>query len=290
MIDPDDLMTWCSVPAAELPDHPDLTIPIEIVESVDDVYRKIADEMFAELRENDANGVPTRWIIPCGPMGQYELFAELVNASDVRMDRLQVFHMDDFLDWQGRPLPVEHRFSMRGAMERGFYALFDERHTIPETNRHYPDVFAPDALAASIQEVGGIDTAWGGIGYRGHVAFNEPPRSPWHTVTVQQLAESKTRIVPLNDDTMIAMSQRNAGGLSQVVPPLGLTIGLSHLLAARRVRLFSTTGSWKQAVIRIAAFSRPSTDYPVTLFSEHPRASILVDSATATAPLADYGV
>jgi glucosamine-6-phosphate deaminase len=290
MIDPDDLMTWCSVPAEDLPRHPDLTIPIEVVDTVTDVYRTIAEEMFAELRDNDSNGAITRWILPCGPMGQYEFFAELVNASDVRMDRVHVFHMDDFLDWQGRPLSVEHPFSMRGAMERGFYALFDDRHAIPDTNRHYPDVFAPDALALSIQDVGGVDTAWGGIGYRGHVAFNEPPRSPWHMVTVKQLAESKTRIVPLNDDTMIAMSQRNAGGLSQVVPPLGLTIGLSDLLAARRVRLFSTTGPWKQAVIRIAAFSRPSSDYPVTLFSEHPRASILVDAVTATAPLAGYGV
>jgi glucosamine-6-phosphate deaminase len=290
MIDPDELLAWCAVPAEDLPTHPDLTIPLQVVDTVGDVYRTIADEMFAELQDNDSRGAVTRWVLPCGPMGQYELFAELVNSSDVRMDRLQVFHMDDFLDWQGRPLPTEHPFSMRGAMERGFYALFDERHRIPDANRHYPDVFAPDALAEAIDDAGGVDTAWGGIGYRGHVAFNEPPRSPWHTVTVKQLAESKTRIVPLNDDTMIAMSQRNSGGLSQVVPPLGLTIGLSHLLAARRVRLFSTTGSWKQAVIRIAAFSRPSSDYPVTLFSDHPNASILVDAVTATAPLANYGV
>jgi glucosamine-6-phosphate deaminase len=290
MVDPDALIQWCSVPAADLPGHPDLTVPIDVLDTPEDVYRTIAKEMFHELSTNDSNGVDTRWILPCGPVGQYPIFAELVNASSVSMDRLHVFHMDDFLDWQGRPLPEEHAFSMRGAMLRDFYGSLDDKHVVPEANRHFPDVFRPDALSEAIAAVGGVDTAWGGIGYRGHVAFNEPPRSPWHILTVQQFAASKTRIVPLNDDTMIAISQRNAGGLAQVVPPLGITIGMADLLAAHRVRLFSATGAWKQAVIRVAAFSRPSIDYPVTLFADHPNASILVDAATATSPLKDAGV
>jgi glucosamine-6-phosphate deaminase len=290
MIDPAALLEWCAVPAAELPAHPDLKIPVDVLPTTDDVYRAIAEEMFSELSANSANGVDTRWIVPCGPMGQYPIFAELVNASSLDMSRLHVFHMDDFLDWQGRPLADDHPFSMRGTMLREFYGRFDESHTVPVENRHFPDVFRPDSLAEAIAAAGGVDTAWGGIGYRGHVAFNEPPRSPWHTITLEQFAASQTRIVPLNDDTMIAMSQRNAGGLSQVVPPLGITIGMADLLAARRVRLFSTTGAWKQAVIRVAAFSGPSIDYPVTLFSEHPNTSILVDAITATAPLGALGV
>lgn len=290
MIEPDDLIRWCSIPAADLPGHPELTIPIEVVDTPADVYRTIAEEMFLELSINDSAGIDTRWVLPCGPMGQYPIFTELVNASEVRMDRLHVFHMDDFLDWQGRPLAEENPFSMRGAMLRNFYGRLDDRHVIPAENRHFPDVYRPDALSEAISSAGGVDTVWGGIGYRGHVAFNEPPRSPWHVLTLQQFAESKTRIVPLNDDTLISMSQRSAGGCSQVVPPLGITIGMADLLAGRRVRLFSTTGAWKQSVIRVAAFAQPSLDYPVTLFANHPNASLLVDAITATSPLEGFGV
>lgn len=290
MIDPVALLEWCAIPAAELPTHPDLKIPVNVVPTTDQVYRTIAEEMFHELSTNDANGVDTRWILPCGPVGQYPIFAELVNASTVDMSRLHVFHMDDFLDWQGRPLSDDHPFSMRGSMLRDFYGRFDEKHTVPDQNRHFPDVFDPDSLSRAIAAAGGVDTTWGGIGYRGHVAFNEPPRSQWHITTLEQYAESRTRIVHLNDDTIVAMSQRNAGGLSQVVPPFGITIGMADMLAATRVRLFSTTGAWKQAVIRVAAFSEPSINYPVTLFSEHPNTSILVDAVTATAPLGAFGV
>lgn len=290
VIDPDALVRWCSVPATQLEGHPELTIPIEVVATPEDVYRTIAKEMFSELSANDSAGAETRWVLPCGPVGQYPLFAELVNASKVSLAGLHIFHMDDFLDWQGRPLDVHHPFSMRGSMMRNFYELLDDDHLIPESNRHFPDVYQPDALSDALAAVGGADTVWGGIGYRGHVAFNEPPRSPWHVITLKQFAESRTRIVPLNDDTMIAMSQRSAGGCSQVVPPLGITIGMADLLSGRRVRLFSTTGAWKQAVIRVAAFAQPSIDYPVTLFATHPNTSLLVDAATAAAPLGDFGV
>lgn len=290
MINPEDLLRWCSVPADQLRDHPERRMRVDVVQTPDDVYRTIAREMYEELSANVEAGRETRWVLPCGPMDQYGSFAELVNASSLNLDGLHVFHMDDFLDWQARPLPVDHPFSLRGSMLRGFYGLLDAKHTVPEDQRHFPDPYEPDALSEAIAVHGGIDTVWGGIGYRGHVAFNEPPRSPWHVVSVQQLAESKTRILQLNDDTLIAMSQRSAGGCSQVVPPMGITIGMADLLAGRRVRLFSTTGAWKQAVIRVAAFSPACVEYPVTLFSEHSNASILVDAATAHAPLEDFGV
>jgi len=265
-------------------------MPVDVVDTAEDVYRTIAEEMFSELAANEAAGEDTRWVLPCGPLGHYPFFAALVNASTLKLDRLHIFHMDDFLDWQARPLPIDHPFSLRGAMLRSFYGLLDADHAIPDEHRHFPDVYQPDALSEVLAAVGGADTVWGGIGYRGHVAFNEPPRSPWHVVTLQQFAGSKTRIVPLNDDTLIAMSQRSAGGCSQVVPPLGITIGMADMLAARRVRLFSTTGAWKQAVIRVAAFGRPSVDYPVTLFADHSNASLLVDAKTAQPPLGDFGV
>lgn len=290
MIDPEDLVRWCSVPASELSGHPDLRIPVEILTTPEDVHLKIAKEMFDELAANEAAEVDTKWILPCGPMGQYPAFADLVNSSELRLDRLHVFHMDDFLDWQARPLADTHPYSMRGAMLREFYGRLNWQHTIPEANRHFPDVYRPDALSESIAAAGGVDTAWGGIGYRGHVAFNEPPRQPWSAITVKDFAESKTRIVVLNEDTLVAMSQRSAGGCYQVIPPLGLTIGMADLLAAKRVRLFSVTGAWKQAVVRVAAFGSPTVDYPVTLFSEHPAASLLVDFHTAEPPLVGFGV
>lgn len=289
-IDFRDLGAWCAAPARELSGRTDLRMRLRILSDADAVHRAIADEMFAELSENTAAGRPTRWIIPCGPTGQYPHLIDKIHEAGLSLDLLHVFHMDEFLDWQGRPVDTDHPFSMKGWMLRNFYGAIKPELNVPEGNRHFPDPFNPDALSAAIADAGGVDTAWGGIGYRGHIAFNEPPRSPWHTVSVEDYKQAKTRIVVLNDDTLIAMSQRAAGGCSHVVPPLGVTIGMSDIRAARRIRLFSVTGAWKQTVIRIALFSPPTVEYPVTLLQDHPDLELTVDESTAAAPLDDYGV
>jgi glucosamine-6-phosphate deaminase len=145
-------------------------------------------------------------------------------------------------------------------------------------------VYALDAISEAIDTVGGIDTTYGGVGYRGHIAYNEPPRSPWYTVTPEEFRNSKTRILHLNDDTLIAVSQRAAGGNSHVVPPMAITMGMKDLLRATRIRLISETGAWKQTVVRVLLFGPTTLEYPVTFAQEHPDAMIVVDAATAAPP------
>jgi glucosamine-6-phosphate deaminase len=289
-IDLESLRSWCTVPVAELTGRTDLRIGLQVLPDADAVHRAVAEMMFDELRDNVAAGRPTRWIIPCGPTGQYRYLTKWINEAGLRLDSLHLFHMDDFLDWQGRLIPVDNPFSLKGWMLRNFYGAIKPELNVPEENRHFPDPFDPDRLSAAIHEAGGVDTAWGGVGYRGHVAFNEPPRSPWQTITEDEYRRSKTRVVVLNDDTLIALSQRSAGGCSHVVPPLGITIGMADILAARRIRLFSVTGAWKQTVVRVAAFSPPTVEYPVTLTQDHPDVLLIVDELTAAPPLEDYGV
>jgi glucosamine-6-phosphate deaminase len=139
-------------------------------------------------------------------------------------------------------------------------------------------------MAAKIQEVGGIDTTYGGIGYRGHIAYNEPPRSPWYRISVEEFRSSTTRILHLNEDTLIALSQRGAGGCSDVIPPMVITLGMRELLSAKRLRLYSETGAWKQTVIRILLFGQVSPEIPATYCQEHPDCVVTVDEATAACP------
>ena len=73
-------------------------------------------------------------------------------------------------------------------------------------------------MAEAIKQVGGIDSVFGGIGYRGHIAFNEPPRSPWHRVSKDEFRNCTTRVLALNEDTLIALSQRGAGGCTDIIP------------------------------------------------------------------------
>ena len=68
---------------------------------------------------------------------------------------------------------------------------------------------------------------------------------------------------------------------------MAITLGMRELLSARRIRLYSETGAWKQTVIRLVIFGAVSPEIPASYVQEHPDALITVDTATAASPLGD---
>lgn len=278
------LFEWCKIPPEDLPKDRRAKVKLRILPMPCNVYVDIATTMIEELKTNNAANRPTRWILPCGPRGQYPIFTERVNRERISLKNVHIFHMDDHLDWQGRHLPFVHPYSYRGWMTRNFYDRIDSSINVPLDQRHFPDISKLDAMAEGMEQVGGIDSVYGGIGYRGHIAFNEPPRSPWYRVSKEEFRNSTTRILHLNDDTLIALSQRGAGGCSNVIPPMVVTVGMRELLAAKRIRLYSETGAWKQTVIRIVLFGNVSPEVPATYVQEHGDCVITVDAATAACP------
>jgi len=280
----EELFTWCKIPPEQLPTHPQAKVKLKIVPTPQEMYRVFADTLIEEVKRQNAAGLPTRWILPCGPRGQYPLFIERVNRERISLKAVHIFHMDVHLDWQGRHLPLDHPFSLKGWMLKHFYEPIDPALNVPEEQRHFPSIYRLEEMAEAIAKVGGVDTTFGGIGYRGHIAYNEPPRSPWYRVSVEQFRSSTTRVLHLNEDTLIALSQRAAGGCSDIVAPMVITLGMRELLGARRIRLYSETGAWKQTVIRILLFGQVSPEVPVTYCQEHPDCEVTVDAATAACP------
>jgi glucosamine-6-phosphate deaminase len=284
-LDVDALREWCRIPVEKLENHPRAKVNLKILGTAAEVYRYAARDLADEVARNNASGHATRWILPCGPMGQYVEFAKIVNRKRISLKNLHVFHMDECLDWQARPLPLDHPMSYEGWMRREFYGPIDPELNVPEEQRHFPSVYDIDGMSRAIEAVGGIDTMYSGIGYRGHIAYNEPPYAPWHTVTLEEFRNSKTRILQLNVDTIIAVSQRRFGGCTHVVTPMAMTLGMKDLLSAKRIRLISVTGPWKWMVIRVLLFGPMTLEYPVTLVQGHPDVLVVADRATVGAPL-----
>jgi len=279
-----DLYEWCQVPVDNLENHPDLKIKLKILETKEEVHQWIADDLIKEVKQKNAEGKPTRWILPCGPTKQYPIFADIVNKERISLKNTHVFHMDDLLDWQTQLLPLDHPLSYQGWMLRRFYKNIDPELNIPENQRHFPDPNDISSVSRAIEAVDGVDTMYTGVGYHGHIAYNEPPYTPWQSITNEEFRQSKSRILPINIDTIIAISQREMGGCSHVVPQMGITIGMSDMLSAKRIRLLSVTGSWKRTVLRIALFGPVTIEYPVTFVQEHSDAMLIVDRNTIEIP------
>lgn len=278
------LYRWCRIPCEELASHPQRRVPFRLVKDSAEMGLLMAEELVAEIQAVTGRGETFRAIIPCGPSCWYKPFTDLVNRKRVSLRQLEVFHMDECLDWQGRELPRNHPCSFRGFMERHFYDPVDPQLRVPEGNRFWPRVDTMEEIRRRIR-LSPIHLTYGGWGQDGHIAYNQARRHPYSAISLEELRGSTVRLQENNGDTIIALAQRTFGGAWQLVPPMSVTLGLSECLSARRVRLFSDTGAWKQTALRVALFSEPTPEYPITLLQEHPDAMVTATIETASHPV-----
>lgn len=283
VISREELRRWCSVPVRDLAEHPDRKMDLMMGEDKKALLEEIGNMITEEVIAHNAEGKKTVWILPGGIGGVYDVFIDRVNKERISLKNLYIFHVDQWLDWEYRLFPVTNlRFSMRGKMTQTFYARIDPELNVPEEQRFFPDPADPDRIDKKIEELGGVDTILGGVGCKGLVGWNERPVSNVHHITLEQYRNSKTRIVHINDETIIAYAEREFGGCYEALPQNGITIGMKSMLTARRAIFIVMTGSWKQTVVRVAMFSEPTTEYPVTLFpASVPQCILCCDTRTA---------
>jgi glucosamine-6-phosphate deaminase len=282
-----ELYEWCRVPAEDLAAHPKRRVPFRLVADAAEMGRLMARELVDLVAARNAEGRPTRAIVPCGPSCWYVPWTLEVNSRAVSLARLTVFHMDECLDWQGRLLPAGHPYNFRAFMERHFYGGIEPGLNVPEAQRFWLEPSGIERVRAAIDEAP-IDLTLGGWGQDGHVAYNQAWRHPFHHPTLEELAASTIRLQQNNVDTVLALAQRTFGAAWQFVPPLSVTLGMRECLSARRVRVFSDTGAWKQTALRVALFAEPTPEYPMTLLQRHPDALVTATLETARHPISEH--
>lgn len=281
-----DLYRWCKIPADKLLNHPELRAQFRVVRDSAEMGQLMAEELVSVIEENNKRDRPTRAIIPCGPNCWYTPYTNLVNARNVSLKRLTVFHMDECLDWQGRPLPAAHPYNFRTFMEKSFYGGIRAELRVPEPQRFWLLPSTAEKVSDAIKTAP-IDITVGGWGQDGHVAYNQARRHPYSSITLDELANSTIRIQENNLDTILALAQRTFGSAYQFVPPMSITLGVAECMSAQKVRVYSDTGAWKQTALRVALFSEPNAEYPMTLMQRHPDAIITATQETARHPISE---
>jgi glucosamine-6-phosphate deaminase len=287
VIKPKQLYEWCKIPYTELVNHPERKIPFRLVKDSQEMGEVMAWELVDEIKAANQRGTQFRAIIPCGPSCWYKPFTDLVNKENVSLKSCVIFHMDECLDWQGRELPRNHPYSFRGFMEKHFYDPIAPELAVHEENRNW-------LTANNIEEVeqkiwaAPIDLTYGGWGQDGHIAYNQARRHPFSHVTIDDVRNSTIRVQENNLDTILALAQRTFGSAYQFVPPMSVTLGVKECLSAKKVRLFSDTGPWKQTALRVALFGPITSEYPMTLLQEHPDVLLTATIATASHPISEH--
>lgn len=286
MIEKKDLFEWCKIQYNELETHPDRKVPFRLIKDSATMGKLMAKELVDVIRENSSQSKITRAIIPCGPNCWYKPFTDLVNQENVSLKSLIVFHMDECLDWQGQELPRNHPYNFRTFMEENFYDPIKTDLQVCAENRHWANANNIEDLRRDINSAP-IDITYGGWGQDGHIAYNQARRHPYSHISVNELRNASIRIQENNYDTILALSQRTFGGAYQFVPPMSVTLGIRECLSAKKVRLFSDTGSWKQTALRVALFGPITAEYPITLLQEHSDAILTATVDTAKHPISE---
>lgn len=277
---------WCSVKAVDLEGHKDLKTKLRIVQTSEEMGFLMASELVDEIIMANKESREFRAIIPCGPKSWYEPFTNIVNEKKVSLKNLTVFHMDECLNWQGQLLPTNDPYNFRTFMEKYFYGGINKELEVPLSQRNFLTPGNMDEIREKIWSKP-IDMTLGGWGQDGHIAYNQTRRHPFSHITIDELRNSTIRIQDNNLDTIIALGQRSFGAAYQFVPPMSVTLGVKECLSAKKVRVFSDTGTWKQTALRVALFSPIDVEYPLTLLQEHKDAIITATFDTASHPISE---
>ena len=93
-------------------------VPFRTLPSIPAVLDDMADAILAEVRAGARTGHPVRLILPVGPVAHYRRVVEVSNREGVSWRNVHLFAMDEFLDWEGRPVPESHPLSFGGFLRR----------------------------------------------------------------------------------------------------------------------------------------------------------------------------
>ena len=228
-----------------------MTIKIEIIQDLDDLYTRALEIMEAAL----ANGSTTFGLATGGTMEP--LYAKL-RKSSLDFSKCTSFNLDEYVG-----LPTNHPESYFSFMKK---QLFDVK---PFAHSHLPNGEALD-IDLEIKKYEKklnqniLDFQLLGVGVNGHIGFNEPGTS----------FDSVTHVVELTESTRKANARFFAS--MEEVPKRAITMGISSILQARSILLIAI-GEKKRHALEQLLRREKTEQVPVTALIDHPNVIVLTD-------------
>jgi glucosamine-6-phosphate deaminase len=247
-----------AIPRAEITNHSNLDFRIRVVDSDSDFYRAFAEDIVSRIRQARDEGRQFVGIFPVGPMPQYSIAAEMINAERLSLAHVHTFNMDEYANESGVTAPPCWPGSFQRAMWERFFDLVDPALRPAEEQIHFPTTEAIGDYSARIEDLGGADVCYGGIGWCGHIAFWESHLGYEFEGDLEAYKRAGARLVELHPMTIMQNALHSFGGDWSWVPPKANTIGPREILGARH-RSFWLDGdlgggvSWQRFIARLVA-------------------------------------
>lgn len=193
------------------------------------------------------------------PVGAYKKIAEKNNTGEVDFSNVKSVNLDEYVGLNGG-----HEQSYRYFMNNNLFKYIN----IDINNTYVPNGCATDVEAeckaydALIEKLGGIDLQLLGIGYDGHIGFNEP----------DTYFEKATHKVTLDESTIEANSRFFAS--RDDVPTQAITMGMGGIMSAKKVLLIAN-GKGKRDIVEKAFFGPITPSVPASILQLHPDLTVI---------------
>ena len=199
----------------------------------------------------------------------YDQLAAKFNEARADLSLLSTWNLDEYSADGSAAVPHDHPLSYWKYMHEMLFSKLDPALGFREENAHFPDPASPEAYDPAIAAAGGLDLQLLGIGFNGHIAFNEPMRED--EISADDFAALPTRVLPLSKETIEQNTKVTAGGDAALVPRYAATMGMAPILAARKCLLLACFE--EQTAPLKAIFERggaPTPFLPASYLWRHP--------------------
>ena len=235
---------------------------IILAKDYEELSEKAAEVMLAVVKNspNAVLGLATGTT----PLGLYARLIEEQKKNGTDYKNIRTVNLDEY-----KGLPASHEQSYAYFMRHN---LFEGLGIAPEQtnieNGMAKDEAEECARYDALLDAMPRDIQLLGLGSNGHIAFNEP-KTPFGSGThVVSLAEST-----IKDNARLFASQDE-------VPRKAFTMGIRHIMQAKRILILASGANKAEAVFRMA--KGPVTeDVPASVLQLHPDCTLIVDEAAA---------
>lgn len=247
-----------AITRSQITKHRNPKFRIEVIDEKIHFYSRFATDIVSRIRQAADEGRKCVLILPVGPVPQYVIAADIINRLGIDCRHLISFNMDEYANERGETAPGDWEGSFATSMRRSFFQRLRADLRPPENQVHFPTDRNISAYHKMIEDVGGADCCYGGIGWCGHIAFWESHLGLEFNGDMAAYRAAHGRIVELNAITIMQNALHSFGGDWSWVPPKAASIGPREILAARH-RSFWLDGdqgggvSWQRFIARLVA-------------------------------------
>ena len=167
----------------------------------------------------------------------YEYLAGMFNAAKTDLSKLSTFNLDEYVGADGHEIPESHPLSYRKYMNENLFYRIDKSLGFSLERTYYPPSVDSASYDDKIEAAGGLHLQLLGIGFNGHIAFNEPMTE--EEISTADFAALKSRIIDLKPLTLQTNARLTAGNDFSLMPRQAITMGMAPILKAKKILLLA---------------------------------------------------